>query len=275
MIVFAMLVASPAQKPILVPVPPPRGESSIAAGPSREPEYLMPPFTISVNGKAMSIRNADADNADDDVLTATVSGRRVWGIPPLSAGGTETTFFMKREWNVLLADQSRTGVMFFDLSTGMPMSDAGYEGMVVSPDGKWALLPPWFSWLSECFVDSRTLRLTLRGQPKTKVVETMPKSESCPGQDSERRGFENVAFSADGKYYALVRAGQAYEDGLVGDGVVKLFQSSDDKELTSLKIKFPPHCTSVEFSKSGNYLILRDEPEAGRRDETQWLRIMR
>src|SRR5262245_42520000 len=188
--------------PVLEPVSPPSGERHAPVA-SKPANTLKPPFSVKVNGKEMTIRDAEENN-EGIVLIASVNGKMAWAIPYLSAGGSEAVFWGERGWNVLLADQSRTGTVLFDLATGKQVGDYGYEGIAVSPDTNWAILPPWFSWQSECFVNTQTLRIPLKGEPKPKVVDTMPKSESCPGQDTERRGVMAAAFSPDGKFYALV-----------------------------------------------------------------------
>jgi hypothetical protein len=195
----------------------------------------------------------------------------VWGIGYLSAGGSESSFYTYPGLNILVGKQSRRGIVIIDLESGKELADGG--DLTVSPNGKWTIVPPWFSWQSECFTDTRTFRITIQGRVETKVVDTMDKKESCPGVDSQKSGVTAAAVSRDGKLYAMVRARRSYETGKTEDGLIKLFNSSDDKEIASLRTSFPRDFHALSFTMSGKYLVLEDSMEEAKIKKDLWLRI--
>jgi hypothetical protein len=266
---------APKTKPLLEAVPAPVGERVDAAPTVQqpaltytEPKELPYVFTVMVNGKPMRIETG----RDDAWLTASVQGKKVWTIEGApSAGGTDFAFGTRSGWNVLLTRNSRTGDILYDIATGKQVGDWSYY-LVLSPDGKWALLTPWFNWIKECMEDSRVLRVSLTGKVRSSVVMATPMTpeQMCP-EDREKVGNIAADIAGNGKLYVVAQTSKF----LAGDGVVELFQASDDKKLGSLRTKFPSHFSGVGFSNSGKYLVLYDSPEEGHPNVTQWLRITR
>jgi hypothetical protein len=274
-ILFAVRSAY-AQRPALQRVDEPKSEQ-ITETPQHPQTQVIPDdrtesrFSVTAAGRQISIEQ----DKDAMFLTASIADKTLWTVEfRPTAEPADPQFATIKGWNFLLVRFSRVGMFLYDLTTGKPVRDRGSGwDITASPDGKWGILEPYYSRAWECYVSPSFLRIAPDG--KATMIETIPLSleQLCTPDRSEHAEVDAVV-SPNGRFYAIVPASKTFSaTGVEADGIVELFRASDNRKLASIRTKFPPHFSGIAFSTSNNYLVLKDSPETGHRDETQWFRI--
>jgi hypothetical protein len=277
-ILFTLRMES-AQRQILQQVAEPKDDRVVQAAASLETQVVSDldrsrsRFTITADGKRVTIEQ----DKDEVFLTAYISDKKAWtvGNRP-TAEPIDPQYATARGWNFLAVRFGRAGMFLYDLTTGKPIAEHGYDwSITMSPDRKWGILQPYYSPAQECYVATSFLRIAPDG--KTTGIDTTPliPDQLCPADRSDHAVIDAVV-SPNGRLYAIVPASKTFlSTGAGADGILELFQASDNKRLVSLRTKFPAHFKGVAFSASSNYVVLKDAPETGQLDETRWFLINR
>jgi hypothetical protein len=230
-------------------------------------------FRITADGKRITIEQ----DQDEVFLTAYISEKKAWtvGNRP-TAEPIDPQYATARGWNFLAVRFSRAGMFLYDLTTGKSIAEDGYDwSITMSPDRKWGILQPYYSPAQECYVATAFLRIAPGG--KTTSIDTTPLTpdQLCSTDRSDHAVIDAVV-SPNGRFYAIVPASKRFlSPGNGTDGILELFQASDNRKLVSLRTKFPGHFKGVFFSASSNYVVLKDAAATGQLDETRWFRINR
>jgi hypothetical protein len=230
-------------------------------------------FATTADGKHVTF----GQDQDEMFLTAYIGDKKAWivGNRP-TAEPIDPQYATTRGWNFLAVRFSRAGMFLYDLTTGKPIAGGGYDwSITTSPDRKWGILQPYYSPSQECYVATSFVRIAPGG--KTTAIDTtpLPPDQLCSADRSDRAVIDAVV-SPNGRLYVIVPASKTFQSTGAGtDGILELFQASDNRRLVSLRTKFPAHFKGVAFSASSNYVVLKDAPATGQPDETRWFRINR
>jgi len=228
-------------------------------------------MSLDATGLGLPGRKVDLGASDDAFLVARRGAEVVWTIEdPLAAGGSDVDLSGAPDWAVLFLSQSRVGVVVVDAATGRAPAGAsegneGFEAPVVSPDGAWAILAPWFSDWTNCYAQSRPLRVALTSGAGARVVAAASSAADACDASLEVAPRAAAAVAPSGALYAWVY--------LEADGMrVELFRASDDARLASLMTKEVGTPQGLAFSTTSSHLVVM-WADADGNDRTTWLRI--